>query len=320
MTPEPFKATPKRNKAGLSGAAVTGIALDDLGSAEVLEIADLNVDADYQRDLRHDLVNSIARDWDIVKAGPILISERDDGTLWVVDGQHRIAGALQAGETQMLAHVVRGLGQQEEAELRLARNDRRSDSVYEKFRTKLVMGDPTAHAIADIVRLHGSQVNRAANMHHGINCISTLEALYSIDGNGVWLGRTLKAIGDAFDGRLDPTTCSVNMIKSVCWFLSQHVDRREVSYNEFVERLGAYGVEDLRRKAVSYKAVHGGSLWVNWYRAMVEVWNFRRSDSNKLEWKTIGSLSTLGDQTSSPERTRRNMETLRQRYGGDNTD
>ena len=102
------------------------IDLGDWGSAEVLQIADIQIDPDYQRDLRHDLIDKIAREYDVVKAGPILVSKRADGSLWNVDGQHRMIGAERAGETEVFANVVHGLTQEQEAALRLARNDRRA--------------------------------------------------------------------------------------------------------------------------------------------------------------------------------------------------
>jgi hypothetical protein len=123
----------------VSGQAVSGDDFGGYGTAEVLPVDQLNIDPDYQRDVRHDLVNKIGREYDLVKAGPILVNERSDKTLWVVDGQHRLLGAIQFGEQEVFANVTHGLTQEQEAALRLARNDRRSDSIYEKFRTRLVM-------------------------------------------------------------------------------------------------------------------------------------------------------------------------------------
>src|SRR5262245_50031103 len=177
-TTGPLKARPKKgSREGLSNAAVTGLNLNGLGSAEVVAIEWINVDGSYQRDLRHDLVNEIARAWDIVKAGPILLSVREDGTMWCIDGQHRLAGAQQAGETEIFAHVVHGLPQAEEAELRLARNVRRSDTIAEKFRTRLVMGDAKAHQILELVGQQHTELNLVPNSNHGINAIATIEML-----------------------------------------------------------------------------------------------------------------------------------------------
>lgn len=284
---------------GLTSAAVKGIDLDAFGTAEVLEIDRIQIDPDYQRDLRHDLINKIGREYDVVKAGPILVSERADGTLMAVDGQHRMLGAKLAGETEIFANVVHGLTQEQEAALRLARNDRRPDTIYEKFRTRLVMGDARAHRIVEVVRQNGSDVNLSPSSASGINGIAALEMLYGIDDTGVWLARTLRCIREAFgEENMNPDTLSVSMLKAVTWFLAQHVDSREVAYGEFVERLGTHDAHDIRRKAVSHKAANGGAMWINFYRAIVELWNFRRQEKNMLRWKTIGSIAALGDQSA----------------------
>lgn len=292
----------------LTVAAVTGLNLGDLGTAEVLEIAQINVDPDYQRDLRHDLINKIARNYDIVKAGPILVSERDDGSLWAVDGQHRMGGAEQSGETEIFAHVVHGLSQADEAELRLARNDRKSDTAQEKFRSRLTMGDPVAHAITKVVEEAGTHINTTTpNSHSGINAIATLEQLYQLDYSGRWLKRVLDLIGDAFQTvddhgeikrEMNGETCSTSMLKSVCWFLGQHVDTKECTRVDYLARLETMGYDDIKRKAITHQAALGGSLWVNFYRGMVEAYNWRRTDAKKLGWKTVGGLSVLGDQGS----------------------
>lgn len=295
-----------------TGAVSKSIDLDDWGSAEVLSIAAINIDPDYQRDLRHDLIDKIAREYDVVKAGPILVSRRADGTLWNVDGQHRMIGAERAGETEVFANVISGLTQEQEAALRLARNDRRADSIYEKFRTRLVMGDEVAHRIVEIVRQNNADVNLVPNAQHGINAVACLEMLYDVDGVGTWLGRTLRTLREAFgDDHMNAEVCSASMMKATAWFLAQHVDSREASHEEFVQRLGQYGPEDIRRKAVSHKAANGGAQWVNFYRAIVEAWNFRRS-KNMLRWKTVGSIARLGDAGSE----RKNWEDTRGNASG----
>jgi hypothetical protein len=294
-----------KSKTGVTDAAVTGLNLGDLGSAEVVRIDAIQIDPDYQRDLRHDLVAKIASEYDIVKAGAILVGDREDESgLWAIDGQHRMIGAQQAGETEIFAHVVHGTTKEYEAELRLARNDRRSDSFFEKFRTRLVMGDEKAHAMVEVVRQNGTHINTSPSSYHGINSIATLELLYDIDEKGVWLGRVLRLIREAWGEGTDedtgevagmnPDTCSTSMLKAACWFIGQHIDSKEVSWTEFVERLQTFDVQDIRRKAVSHKAANGGALWINYYRALVELWNFRRQDKRKITWKTIGSINQLG--------------------------
>ncbi len=183
-------------------------------NAELVLIDDIKVDLDYQRTLRHDLVNKIAGDYDLVKAGPILVSIRNDGSMWAVDGQHRMVGAQQAGETHVFAEFIRGHTKEQEADIRLARNDRKSDTIAEKFQTRLVMGDAVAHAIKEIVHQNGCRVNLSPSTYSGINAIACLETLYQVDGQGVILGRTLRFLREAVgEDEMNPKTCSNSMVE-----------------------------------------------------------------------------------------------------------
>jgi len=277
--------------------------LGDAGSAEVLSISDIQVDAAYQRELRREFVEKVANEWDIVKAGAITISRRKNGTLWCVDGQHRMAAADLAGEVEVFAHVLADMTREEEADLRLALNDRKADTIYEKFRARLVKGDDTAHRIVEIAHQAGTTINLTPNRHSGINAINAAETLYNVgeDGSGVWLGRVLKFINEAFSERnrdgeivlgsgINGQTASAAMLKSVYWFIDRHMSNG-VRWSEIVDRVRKFGVDDIDRKARSYKASMGGALWLNYYRAIVEVYNFRRSDDKKLEWQTKGSIT-----------------------------
>src|SRR3989304_2375030 len=113
-----------------------------VGNLEVLTIDDLHVDHTYQRDLSADRVQSIAARWDIVAAGPIVVSRRANGDLYIVNGQHRAAAAKMAGETHVIAQVVNDLTAKKEATLRLKGNCRLGDKAMERFRAQLVSGDP----------------------------------------------------------------------------------------------------------------------------------------------------------------------------------
>jgi len=288
----------RRRKYGpqVTDEARAGIDLDDAGSAEVLLIEDIQVDEEYQRELRHDLVNKIALAYDIVKAGPILVNKRkqkDGGGLWCIDGQHRMAGALQAGETEIFAHVTHGLSKQEEAELRLARNDRRSDSTFEKFRTRLVMGDRKVEDMVEIARQHGTTLNMSPQFSSGINALVACEALYDAgEGGGVWLGRVLRFLRDTFgEDKMGGSVVSGSMLKAVAWFLDRHPRQAR----DLQVRLRQVGVAEIDRQARNHKAINGGSQWLNYYRALVATYNHGRQEKNKIEAKTIGSIKQLGE-------------------------
>lgn len=73
-------------------------------SAERVRIEDLHVDPQYQRPMDREKVQAIRE----AKAyrQPIKVNRRPDGTLWIVDGQHRAHAAHADGEDTILAHVM----------------------------------------------------------------------------------------------------------------------------------------------------------------------------------------------------------------------
>lgn len=66
-------------------------------SLENHRIGDLNVDPAYQRSIEggqsKSLIRKIAMFWDWALFHPLSVARRADGSLWVIDGQHRLAAA-----------------------------------------------------------------------------------------------------------------------------------------------------------------------------------------------------------------------------------
>jgi hypothetical protein len=158
-----------------------GTAETEMGDMEVVAIDDLNVDHAYQRDLDAGLVQRIAAGWDIVASGPIVVSRRPDGSLWIVNGQHRAAAAKVAGETHILAQVksVAGMTPDEarvyEAELRLKGNTRRTDKSQERFRAQVAARHADSLAIVEIASKFNTRINPWNDQKHGIKGIEALD-------------------------------------------------------------------------------------------------------------------------------------------------
>jgi hypothetical protein len=267
------------------------------GKIEVVRCADLNVDPKYQRELSRALVDRIKDDWNTAGAGYITVSRRSNGALYIVNGQHRVAArmdlALEQGDEtggEIVAQVFEGLTPQQEAQLRLIGNTKRTDSSQERFRAQLAAGDPTSVAIQSTLREFGTRINPAPDVNTGINAVSAVEAIYEID-NGRTLQRVLETLKDAF-GEIGGKSATVGMLKGATWFVARHA--READIRRFVDRLAAVGEDHIERLARNYKAAAGGALWLNYYRAMIEVYNYRLGDGAKLEPRAGGwSKSSL---------------------------
>lgn len=268
--------------------------VDRVGTLEVVHIEDLNVDYTYQRDLNADLVNKIKDSYDMAVAGTIIVSRRENGSLWVVDGAHRVAGATLAGETEMLAQVIVGLDRKTEAELRLKGNVKRGDKSAERFKAQVAAGWPESLAIIEIVANFETKLNLAApDAHNGINAIAAVETIYRIN-KGILLTRTFEMIRDAY-GNVGGKNASVAMIKGVAWLIERH--ETEMDRGRMIDKMGRDRVDMIERKARSIKLTHGGALWVNYYRAMVDSYNERLPESRVMEWKTQRAAKDFGGQS-----------------------
>jgi len=259
---------------------------EEAGNIEALLIDDIKIDGTYQRDISADLVQSMAREWDITVAGPIVVSRRgSSGDLFVVDGQHRMAAAKLAGETHILAQVVSGLGRKTEAEMRLKGNVRRGDKAIERFRAQMAAGNRESLAIVELCETFGTKINlNGPSMEHGLNAISTLERLYRRD-KGVLLTPVFETIQTAW-GEIGGPNATNPVMQGIAWALEAHGE--EIDRARVIERLKAEGPEALLRKAQAQKAAMGGSLWLNWYRGLIESYNYRLPDGARLEWRTRG--------------------------------
>lgn len=128
--------------------------------------SELHIDDSYQRSIEtgpsQSLIDRIARNWDWRMCLPLVVSKRDDGSLYVIDGQHRLAAAQRRGDIPFLpccVSVYRGV--EDEAAMFVAMNrQRRQMNRLDDFHAAQAGGDDDARAIGDIIRSVGFTVSR----------------------------------------------------------------------------------------------------------------------------------------------------------------
>ncbi len=130
-------------------------------SLENCRIGDLKVDPAYQRSIDNGsskaLIRKIAMHWDWALFHPLAVARRSDGSLWVVDGQHRLAAAQARRDLYDLPCVVSSYDSQaDEAASFVAMNvQRRALSAIDLFKAALAAGDDTAAHIAHLMERSG---------------------------------------------------------------------------------------------------------------------------------------------------------------------
>lgn len=122
-------------------------------SLEFRPIGDLMIDATYQRSIdtgaSQSLIRRIARDWDWGLCQPLNVAKREDGSLYVIDGQHRLAAAQVRGDIYDLPCVViASASAHDEAVAFVAINrQRQALSRLDLFKAALAAGDSEAVVI-----------------------------------------------------------------------------------------------------------------------------------------------------------------------------
>lgn len=178
-----------------------------------INVADISVDSEYQRDLDNAFVQKmLARHggWREDKADLLLLSARG-GRLWCLDGQHRLAMARECGVTKVWARVLEGLTKAEEAiRFAEAQEERRALRVAEKFKAHLAGNKE--HALDIVKVLHAHQLRIDTKGHGSVGHISAIGALvkvYELGGKSL-LDDTFTVLlrewtlddTDAFQGRV----------------------------------------------------------------------------------------------------------------------
>jgi hypothetical protein len=266
-----------------------------------VQLSELRIDQSYQRDPSMKLVEDIAENWDEVASELLLVSNRGErpeggeveGGLFIVNGQHRSLGARKRGLTSVHARVIDLTEHPDpaavEATFRLRTNIRLGDKPLERFKAQLRAGDPESVAIVGLLRQFGSFINESPN-DEGINAVTAVEKLYRLNDGGV-LRETLQLIHDIY-GHVGGKTTSGPIMTSFAWFIMKHAD--ETDRTRVVEKVKLAGHGALDRRARASQSTMGGTLWMNYYRAIVDFYNERLQAKSQLEWKLRGASSFKG--------------------------
>jgi hypothetical protein len=211
------------------------------------------------------------------------------GGLFVVNGQHRSKAAQKKKMTKIWARVIDlrkhpDPGAQE-ADFRLKTNQRMGDRPLERFKAQLRAGDEESQDIVRILKKYGTFINSQNSPEVGINCIATIEQVYRFD-EGRLLGDTAKLINDTFD-TFQGRYANSALIKGVSWFIDKHAE--ETNRDRMIDKMQKLGLTGILNRALNTQMTMRGSLWLNEYRILVDLYNENLTEKNRLHWKYRGS-------------------------------
>jgi hypothetical protein len=159
---------------------------------------ELNVNPVAQREFRPAWAETILSQFDINKFQVPHVNRREDGSLYIMEGQHGIWAYRQYfGEGEQInVWMYEGLSEQEEAEFFLSLNNKKTIDAMSRFKVSVTANRELESDIDRIVRANGCFVGLSSEPNY-ISAVGTLTRIYSQYGPRV-LGATLRVISGAF--------------------------------------------------------------------------------------------------------------------------
>ena len=236
-------------------------------SLENCRIFDLNIDPAYQRSTENgssqSLIRKIAQHWDWALFHPLSVSRRRDGSLYVVDGQHRLAAARLRRDLYDLPCVVTAYDNAgDEAASFVAMNvQRRALGALDLFRAALAADDDASIAIAHLIRKAGlslaTHTNHTAWKPGQIANIGGIRDSYKRFGGEV-TGMGLRAVSQAFEGQV--LRYAGTLFSGAALYLSTASNEQAFDFDLFVLVLQGYSQADW----IAEIAVEKGRQGVSW--------------------------------------------------------
>jgi hypothetical protein len=233
----------------------------------------LRVDYSYQRQPSQSRVITLARDWDAVKAGALVVSQRADGSLYVIDGGTRLLAAMERSDVRTLFCLIfRFEKLADEAAYFYSLNTaskRVPAAVVHK--AGVVACDPVALDAERIMAENGYTHHisgKAAGRE--IHCLATLRRCVAAD--------------EALASRVFKLCCDITgegpIMKDLlagCFYVASHPGQGSIFDPRFADRLISAGPEKIRmeiRSAVALTGRGGDKVFAS---AIVKVANARLS-------------------------------------------
>ena len=154
--------------------------IDKRGKFRWVPKGELNVDSDYQRqNVNNGRVLELAQSWSWIACGTLNVARRADGSLWVMDGQHRKLAADKRSDIAELPCLVFDVdARTDEARGFLNLNTHRGPvKSLDRFNAMVMAGDAIAIAAKQMIEASGYKVARNQNRTDDtftVRCIATV--------------------------------------------------------------------------------------------------------------------------------------------------
>lgn len=243
------------------------------------KVGELLVDEAYQKPLVKSRVNIIVKNYNKGLVGAICVSRRQDGKLYILDGQHRVAALKRLGIKDVACQVHLRLTVQDEARMFVNLNKTRwNPSAYDEHKAKVIAQDPIALKIKGIIESVGYNIGNG-EAEGRIQAVRQLYKEYKSLGDkglakvfhitkAIWGNDKDALAGYAFSG--------------LSLFIKKYGD--QIADEQIIKRLRKASPIRLYQKARSVITVGSGEgAAYAYYQAIISEYNHGLGEGKKLQ-------------------------------------
>lgn len=252
----------------------------DAGTFRWIYKGDLRCDGRYQRDaVSERKISEIAANWDWLLLGSISVIEREDGSLWVFDGGHRVRASFYRDDIDMLPCLVHHVANvSEEAKAFVARNTMVSNvSAHDRFKASVCANEEIATKVQQMISGAGLVLAKAAASRGYINCIGALNNLAEMDFEST--EKSLKFLLSMNDEK----PVSGKVLTAVVT-LHRHFKPRFDIIDRYGSKLAKNSIEVMEKKIRNFSTECGKGGSTIYAKALLELIN--KGNRHRINWES----------------------------------
>jgi hypothetical protein len=204
----------------------------------------------------------------------------NDGTVYIIDGQHRVLALMQHGfdEWRVKVEIHECDSDARASELFLRFNARSTVSAYDTFENEVEACFDTAVGVVKVAKRYGLKVDRQSGDGH-VACVTTLKSIYEID-EGVTLNDSLEILSTAY-GRV-ASAYEGKLPEGLAIVVSKN--NGNINTPTLVKKLSKYpgGASGILGDAKGLKKIRRSSVGRCVAETIVEAYNMGRRDVHRL--------------------------------------
>lgn len=231
-----------------------------IGKSIFIPLRDLKPHPLAQRALDTAHAQAIGENFDPALMGELTVAETRRGRRWIIDGQHRHAGALRflnGDDAQQVAcRVIEVEDDAEAARLFLGLNTHKSVRTLDKFFVRVVAKDVNALGVTAILDRYGLKVTRTRG-EGSVQAVDACETVFARKSGALLLDRVIGVLHQAWGN--DPDAYHGQLIRGLGLLLARYGDVVDLAdlVRKIAKRSGPLGVI---ARARDLKIAIGGSI------------------------------------------------------------